>query len=84
MTAAVLKDWEDTKHDPDWTHRAVPGALYMPGPYLIQIKALDLLVEDDSAAPDLAYGQLLLPAGPNGELQGIDFHAGARWRGHDR
>lgn len=67
VVEGAWKWWTATNYDSTVGNWAAPCALWMPGAYLIQIAALTIL-GDQSGGPDLAWGQLLLPSGPNLEL----------------
>jgi len=49
------KLWTGTNHDSAVGNWAAPGALWMPGPYLVPVAALTMLGDED-VGPDLAWG----------------------------
>src|SRR5882757_1327773 len=61
------KLWTGTNHDSAVGNWAAPGALWMPGPYLVPVAALTMLGDED-VGPDLAWGKFFLPYGPSDEL----------------
>jgi hypothetical protein len=73
VASALAKYWNQTS----WeiiSKRAHATALYLPTQDAIQIYSLTLFDEGEGdAGPDLAYGQLALPAGSQGELQEMKF-----------
>lgn len=71
VAGALANYWNQTSWEVV-SNRAHATALYLPTQDLIQIYSLTLFDEGDTG-PDLAYGQLALPAGSQGELQEMKF-----------
>lgn len=71
VASAMADYWNQTRWEVV-SKRAHATALYLPTQNLIQIYSLTLFDEGDTG-PDLAYGQLALPAGSQGELREMKF-----------